>query len=67
MNLSNPNYISAYFQAHIYPQSIPLIMAVTKNDKECEIINIKMRRDPASATSKTYNLKFPTFENVKPE
>ena len=26
-----------------------------------------MRQDPSSATSKTYELKFPMFENGKPE
>ena len=31
------------------------------------IIKIKMRQDPASATSNIYELKVQTFENGKPE
>ena len=35
--------------------------------EECNIIKIKIHQDPASATSETYKLKVPTFENGKPE
>ena len=67
MKLGNNRWINADVQAHTKPPSIPLIRSETENLEECNIFKIKMRRDPASATSKTYKLKFPTFKNIKPE
>ena len=67
MNLRNNRWLNADAQACIEPPPIPLIRLTSEKLEECNIIKIKMRRDPASATSKTYDLKFQTFENVKPE
>ena len=67
MNLRNPNWISVDIQANIDPPQILLIRVVTEKVKYFDIIKIKMLCDPASATSKTYEIKVPTFENGKPE
>ena len=67
MKLRNPNWLSADVQAHIEPPPIPLNRAAADTVKECDIIKIKMRRDPASATSDMYKLKIEMFENGKPE
>ena len=66
MNIGKPKWINTYVQAHSKPPPIPLIRSVTLKIVECNIVNIKMFRDPVSATSKTYDLKFPTFKNCKP-
>ena len=61
MNLSTkPNWTRVEIQARIDPPQTPLNKEVTKNAKECNIIKINMRRDPASAMSKTYKLKIGT-------
>ena len=68
MNLSTkPNWTRVEIQARIDPPQTPLNKEVTKNAKECNIIKINMRRDPASAMSKTYKLKLAQLENRKPE
>ena len=67
MKLKNSKWLNADFQAHIELLPIPLIKATSGKLEECNIIKIKMRRDPASATSETYELKFQTYENGKPE
>ena len=54
-------------QARIEPPTIPLNRTVTDNMKGCDIIRIKMRWDPESYMSETYELNIDTFENVKPE
>ena len=66
MKLStNPNRISADIQEHSDPPLIPLKREVSENLKEFDIINIKICRDPASTTSKTYELKIATSKNSK--
>ena len=67
MNLLNNRWINAYVQALINPPLIPLVRSATEKVAECNIIRINIHRDPASATSKTYELKLPTFDNGKPE
>ena len=57
---TNPNWLSAEVQARIDPPPIPLSRAVTEKAKKYDIIKIKMRRDHALATSKTYELKIAT-------
>ena len=49
------------------PPSTPLNRAVKENVKECDIININMRRDHTSATFETYNLKMDMFKNRNSE
>ena len=66
MKLRNPNWLSSDVQSHIDPPQIPLNRAAPENTKECDIIKIKMCRDPASATLETYELKISTFDNGKP-
>ena len=67
MNLGNNKWLNSDVQACIDSPPIPLIKATNRNKDDMDIINIKMRRDPASTTSKTYELKVHTFENGKPE
>ena len=65
MNLGNPNWLSADFQACIEPSPILLKRASPGTVKEFDIIKINMRRDPAFATSDTYELKIAKFKNGK--
>ena len=51
----------------LIPPPILLNREVTDNAKECEMNKIKMRQDPESVMSETYDLKIDTFENGKPE
>ena len=67
MKLRNPNWLSVYVQEHSKTPPVPLNRVVTEIVKECNIVKIKMRQDPASATSNTYGLKMSTFETGKPE
>ena len=60
MNLINNRWIDTNVKAGIKPPPIPLIRAVTEKVAEYNIIKIKMRRGPASATSKIYELKSPS-------
>ena len=54
MKIGNNKWLNADVQALIEPPPIPLLKATTVNTEETHIINIKMRRDLASATSETY-------------
>ena len=67
MKLGNNKCLNTDVQACIEPPSTPLIKSTAVKIEECNIINIKMRRYPASAVSETYELKVQTFENGKPE
>ena len=67
MKIGNTKWVNTDIQARIKTLPILIIRSVAENAEECNIINIKMRRDPALATSKTYELKFSTFENGKQE
>ena len=66
MKIRNNRWINAEVQALIGPQPISLIIEETENMEECNIIKIKMRQDPASATSETYKLKVLRLNNDKP-
>ena len=67
MNISsNPNWLSAGVQSHIDPHSIPIIKAEMEEEKSINIIKVKMLLNPASYTSKIYDLKIFTFENGQP-
>ena len=67
MKLGNNKWLDADVQARIEPPPNPPIKATNGKTEEKNIIKIKMRREPASATSKTYELKVQTFENGIPE
>ena len=66
-NISNPNWISADVQARGEPPTIPLIKAETEEEKASKTIKVKMRQNPDSAASETYNMKMATFENGQQE
>ena len=67
MKLRNNKWLNTDVQARIKPPPIPLIKATKVETEETNIIKIKMRQEPASATSETYKLKVQTFKNGKPE
>ena len=67
MQLGNNIWKIVDVQARIEPPPISLIKATSEKAEEYNMIKINMCRDPASATSKTYELKVQTFENGKPE
>ena len=67
MKLRNTKWLHGDVQELINPPPIPLIGESTEKLEEFNIINIRMLLYPALATSKTYELKVPTFENGKPE
>ena len=67
MKIGKNEWLNVDVQEHIEPPTIPVIKATDVKTQECNIINLKMRQDPASAASKTYELKVQTFENGKPE
>ena len=67
MKLRNNKCLNADIQACIKPSPISLIKATNGKKEETNIINIKMRQELVSATSKTYELEVQTFENDKPE
>ena len=56
--LSKKHWLIADVQDLIDSLSIPLKRVVKEDAKYCDMIKIKMRQDPMSATSKTYDLKF---------
>ena len=61
------NWISADLQARI---NLPPIMLAKQEEPEeltCDIIKLKIRRNPASAWPETYKFKMTVFENFKPE
>ena len=57
MKLGNNKWLNAYVQARIRPPPIPLIKETNIKTEGKNIIKIKMRQDPVSATSETYELK----------
>ena len=67
MNFGNTKWLNADVQAHINPLTIPFIRKVTEKVRDWNNISIRMRQNPVLATSKIYELKFPTFKNGKPE
>ena len=67
MKLGKNRWLNGDFHARIKPPPIPIIMATEEKVEECNIIKMKMRQDPVSATSETSELKFQTFDNGKPE
>ena len=67
MKLGNTKWLHADVQERIETLTVPLIRVEIEKVEECNIIKINMRQDPALATSKTYELKFSTFENGKQE
>ena len=67
MNLGNKKWLNSDVQARIEPPPITLLKATAGKTEETHIIKIKMRREPASSTSETYELKVQTFENGKPK
>ena len=54
-------------QAQIKTPPISLINKETDDVSECELINIKMRRNLSDANLETHKLKIATFENSQPE
>ena len=54
-------WISAEVQARIKPPPIPLIKKETDDVSECDIIKIKMCRNPTDANSEMYKLKIVIF------
>ena len=67
MKLGNNRWLNTDARARIEPPPIPLVKATSGKTEETDTIKIKMRLDPASATSETYKLKIQTFENSTPE
>ena len=67
MKLGHLNWLSADLQACINNPLVPINRGSEETAKECNTIKIKMLWYPMAATSKTYELKVPTFENGKPE
>ena len=67
MNIGNPNWLSTHFQARSNTPSIPINRAVAETVNKCDIIKIKMIRDPAAADSETCDLKISMFKYRKPE
>ena len=61
MKLGKPKCFNADFQARIEPPPIPMTRALIEKVKDVNIININMLRDPASATSETYEINPPTL------
>ena len=56
-----PAWLSAELQARIEPPLITMIKKETEGVITCDIINIKMRRNPSDVDSETYELKITTF------
>ena len=65
--VSNSNCLSANVQEFIDTSPIPMIKAEDEEEKSSNIIKIKMRRNPASDVSETYELKIAMFNNDQPE
>ena len=62
-----PAQISAEVQARIEPPPILLIKKNPLESNKCDIINIKIRRNPLDAASETKKLKIVTFKHGQPE
>ena len=60
-------WISADMQARIEPPPIPLINFDVDDDCTTHTIKVKMRINPSSAASKTYNVNMNTFDYGQPE
>ena len=60
-------WISADMQARIDPPPIPLIKLEVDDDRTTHIIKVKMRRNPSSVASKTYNININMFDDGQPE
>ena len=65
--IGNTRWLNANVQDLINPPLIPVIRSASEKVVECNIIKIKMIRDPELDTSKTYDIKVPTFKNGEPE
>ena len=62
------NWLSGEIIACVEPPPIPLIKAEQAGvKKESDYNKVKPRRNPASSTSKTYEVKLALFENREPE
>ena len=61
------NWLSADVQARIEPPPIPLIKVGIEEERASYMINVKIRRNPATAMSETYNMNVSTFEDGQPE
>ena len=64
MNIqSSPNWMSAEIQAQSEPPPIPLTKEHEEEEFVSHVLKVKMWRNPAWTTSKTYMLKTAVFEN----
>ena len=65
--MNNGQYLSADVQARIEPPPIPLINFEFKDERSIHIIKVRMRRNPTSAVSCTFNINMSTFDDGQPE
>ena len=65
--MDNMGWIISDLQAHIDPPPIPPIKLEVDYDHTTQIIKVKMRRNPSSAASETYNVNMNTFDDGQPE
>ena len=63
----NANWLSSDIHAHIEPQINTLIKVELGEERTINIIKFKMRRNPTSAISETYNINISMFEDGQPE
>ena len=60
--MKNIGWLSDDMQAHIEPPPIPLIKVEVHDDRTAHIIKVKMRRNPSSEASETYNVIMNMFD-----
>ena len=66
MNTSGP-CLSFEIQAQIEPSLMPLIKPKLVEQKETNIIRVKIRRNPSQAASETYKVNISNFKDNQPE
>ena len=59
-------WLSGDMQARIETLTIPLIMLEVDDDRTTHIIIVKMRWNPSSSASETYNVILNTFNDGQP-
>ena len=62
---TNPSWTIENLKARIDPPPIPRIKTATEDANKCDIIKIKMLRNPDPDNSDTYELKIAKYENIK--
>ena len=65
--MNNLGWIRSDMQARIDPPPIPLVKLVLDYDRTTHIIKVKMRINPSSAISETYNVNMKMFGDVQLE